>query len=343
MDNKDYFKFSQAHDDDIVDFSKPSGVLVINRDAKEPETALMVANRNLIELITTYKTLRKDLFVDPNYVNRIVDRIIDIVENTNLINYSAFCVYLQVVGYSFSSYNSERNAMTQPEKRELFGQLLDLYIDNRHDIYLYHGYSDQVLQVNSDAASSRRKGKTGIEKMEDVLKPLGFVKAKTIFDLMYKRYCYILPDKGDLDLFNKFLRQNNIVFEFRRTRDNKNPDMFLKIKDDFYILEHKLTNGGGGSQNAEINEIIQFINYEENNDHWHYVSCLQGNFFKKLNSSNLEPKAASQYNNIINNLTNHKGNYFVNGKGFEKLVTDLSYEENIMDVIDNFDKITKND
>lgn len=92
MDNKDYFKFSQAHDDDIVDFSKPSGVLVINRDAKEPKTALMVANHNLIELITTYKTLRKDLFVDPNYVNRIVDRIIDIVENTNLINYSAFCV-----------------------------------------------------------------------------------------------------------------------------------------------------------------------------------------------------------------------------------------------------------
>lgn len=338
MDNKDYFKFSQQNDDDIVDFSRPEGVLVINRNASEPETALMIANHNLTELITTYKTIRNDKDVDPNYENKILDRIIHIIETTNLINYSAFCVYLQVVGYSFSSYNSEKNAMVQSEKRDLIRQLLDLYIDNRHDMYLYHGYSDQVLQVNSDAASSRRKGKTGIEKMEDILKPLGFVKAKTILELKGRRFCYLLPDKGDLDLFNRFLRENGIVFEFRKTRDNKNPDMFLKIKDDYYILEHKLTNGAGGSQNAEINEIIQFINYDEGKEHWHYISCLQGNFFKKLNSSNLEPKAASQYRNVINNLNNHKGNYFINGKGFEKLMHDLAYEENVMNVINQFVK-----
>ena len=66
MDNKDYFKFSQSHDDDIVDFSKPEGVLVINRDASEPETALMLANHSLTELITTYKTIRNDGEVDVN-------------------------------------------------------------------------------------------------------------------------------------------------------------------------------------------------------------------------------------------------------------------------------------
>lgn len=333
MDNKDYFKYSQTNDDDIVDFSKPEGVLVINRNCDEPETNLMIANHNLTELITTYKTIRNESGYD---IDKILDRIINMIESTNLINYSAFCVYLQVVGYSFSSYNSEKNAMTQDDKRELIKQLLDLYIDNRHDMYLYHGYSDQVLQVNSDAASSRRKGKTGIEKMEDVLKPYGFVKAKTILDLKSRRYCYLLPDKGDLELFNRFLNQNGIIFEFRRTRDNKNPDIFLKIKDDYYILEHKLTNGGGGSQNAEINEIIQFINYDENKEHWHYVSCLQGNFFKKLNSNNQEPKAASQYRNIISNLTNHPGNYFINGKGFEKLVIDLAKEDDVLKVINEF-------
>lgn len=51
-------------------------------------------------------------------------------------------------------------------------------------------------------------------------------------------------------------------------------------------MEHKLTNGGGGSQNAEINEIIQFINYGEASNKVHYVSCLAGNFFKKLNKDN---------------------------------------------------------
>lgn len=331
MDNKDYFKYSQLNDDDIVDFSKPEGVLVVNKNSNDPETNLMIANHELIELITTYKTIKDDDdFVDPNYVNRIVDKIIYIIENANLINYSSFCVYLQVVGYSYSSYNSEKNAMSVNDKRELMKQLLTLYIENRHDIYLYHGYSDQVLQVQSDAASSRRKGKTGIEKMEEIMKPLGFVKAKTILELKGKRFCYLLPDKGDLDLFNRFLKENNIIFEFRKTRDNKNPDMLLKINDEYFIVEHKLTNGGGGSQNAEINEIIQFINYGEENKHWHYISCLQGNFFKKINAENQEPKAASQYKNIVNALNSYPQNYFINGKGFEKFINDFTKEPNII-------------
>lgn len=94
MDNKDYFKYSQLNDDDIVDFSKPEGVLVVNKNSNDPETNLMIANHELIELITTYKTIKDDDdFVDPNYVNRIVDKIIYIIENTNLINYSSF-VYI---------------------------------------------------------------------------------------------------------------------------------------------------------------------------------------------------------------------------------------------------------
>lgn len=335
MDNKDYFKFSQTHDDNIIDFSHPEGFLVVNKDSSEPETELMEANHKLINLITTYQTLKTNDGYDENSLNITVDKIAKILETTNLINYSSFCVYLQVVGYSYSTYSSEKNGMSVSEKRELLKQLIDLYIDNRHNLYNFHGYSDQVLQVNSDAASSRRKGKTGIEKMEDILEPCGFVRAKNMLDLMSRKFCYILPDKGDINLFNRFLRENKINFEFRATRDNKNPDLFLKIKNDYYILEHKLTNGGGGSQNAEINEIIQFINYDEIFDNWHYVSCLQGNFFKKLNSSNNEPKAASQYRNVISNLNNHPKNYFLNGKGFEKFIKDLTKEEDVMKTIMN--------
>ncbi len=99
--------------------------------------------------------------------------------------------------------------------------------------------------------------------------------------------------------------------------------MLFKVNNDFYVLEHKLTNGCGGSQNAEINEIIQFINYTEENKDWHYVSCLQGNFFKKLNENNKEPKSANQYKNVINNLNQNPNNFFINGKGFEKLIHDL--------------------
>ena len=321
MNNFNYFKFSQTNDDEIVDFSKAAGVFVITKNKNESQTELMKANHRLTDLITTYKTIKDDS--DETLINKVVDKIINIIETVKLINYTPFCVYFQVIGYSYSSYIEEKDFMTLADKRKMFRELLDIYIFYRHDMYNIHGYSDQVLQVQSDAASSRRKGKVGIEKLEEILLPYGFEKANTILDLEAKINCYILPDKGDKKLFDRFLRMNKIRYEFRETRDGKYPDMLLKIKGDYYILEHKLTNGGGGSQNAEINEIIQFVGYSEVKHNWHYISCLQGNYFKRLNSLNKEPKIVKQYGNVTLNLRKNPKNYFVNGKGFEKLIKDL--------------------
>ena len=325
MNNKAYFKYSQYNNDDAINVDNPEGCLVLNRNEMEEETNLMKANHRLIELITTYKTIRNSPTFNETNKNSIITQIIDVLESTKLINYSAFCVYLQVVGYSFSTYNNEKNSMSQEEKIDLIKNFVDLYIDYRHDIYTFHGYSDQVLQVNSDSSSSRRNGKTGICKMESILTPLGFSHTRNLLSFENTSFAYLLPDKGDINLFNQILNKNNINFEFRKNRENKNPDLFIKIDNNFYVVEHKMTNGGGGSQNAEINEIIQFINYSENNTNWHYVSCLQGNFFKKLNETSNEPKTKNQYNNIINNLNKHQNNYFVNGKGFEKLIIDLTH------------------
>ena len=327
MKNEKYFIYSQNNDDSTVDLTKQEGVLVISKNEKEPDTPLMSANHTLIELITTYKTLTGLESYDENDVQAIIDKIIKIVETTKLINYSSFCVYFQVIGYSYNAYMSEKSKMTIEEKRKLFKELIDLYIHNRHDVYLYHGYSDQVLQIGSDTASSRRKGKTGIEMIEDVLHAYGFEKASSLSDLRSKRLTYILPDKGQKLIFDNYLDELGVEFEFRKTRDAKNPDFLIKINNQVFIMEHKLTNGGGGSQNAEINEIIQFINYDEPRaKNVSYISCLAGDFFKKLNSANTEPKARSQFVNITNNLKNHPDNYFVNGNGFSLLIEDLVKE-----------------
>ena len=134
---------------------------------------------------------------------------------------------------------------------------------------------------------------------------------------------FLLPDKGDRKEFDYFLQERNIDFDFRKIRDNKLPDMLLKIKNDIFIIEHKFTNGGGGSQNAELNEIIQFVNHSEKDSKVHFVSCLQGDYFKKLNSNNKEPKARTQYENIVGALSKNLNNFFVNGKGLKKLVADF--------------------
>ena len=319
MKNLHYFQYSQNNVDEFIDLSKAEGVLVVAKNEQEHPTPLMEANKKLIDLITTYETL---INLAPDTINKVLDSIIDLIENSSSINYTAFCAYFQVVGFSYGTYMGTKNSMTVDEKRELMKTLVELYIKNRHQIYKYLGYSDQVLQVNSDLASSRRKGKTGIEKIEEIIAPLGFVRVRNIYDLKHTELCYLLPDKGDKILFNQFLNDNDIKFEFRISRQMKNPDMFLKIGNEFIILEHKLTNGGGGSQNAEINEIIQFINYCENKGNWHYVSCLQGDFFSKLKHGNREPKAQSQYNDIMKALKLYEVNYFVNGKGLEKLIDD---------------------
>lgn len=324
MNNVKYFKYSQDHADILKNNINPEGKLVINRNEMESETPLMTANTKLIELITTYKTIRNDPSFNESCKLSIIDDVIKIIETTELINYSPFCVYLQVVGYSFDKYKREKKSISVEEKQKLFEKLVNLYIDNRHNVYLYHGYSNQVLQVNSDASSSRRKGKLGIEIVENILNQHGLKRATKFYELVPDDNYYLLPDKGDIHLFNSFLETNKIVFDFRKSRDNKNPDMLIKINGNYYMLEHKLTNGSGGSQNAEINEIIQFINYSETNENWHYVSCLQGDFFNKLSTLNNEPKTQNQYNNILSNLYNNPGNFFVNGNGLTKLISDLT-------------------
>lgn len=316
MDNIELFELSRANSSLNFDFSNPRGVLVIPK-SKDQENELTKANHKIIDYITTYKVI-KDKPEAEELKKNIIGEIIRIIETTDHINYSSFCIYFQVLKYSYSAFMGT-NTLTDDDKYELIKNTVELYIENRHDIYMSHGYSDQVLQVQSDAASSRRNGVTGTNSLSTIMESKGFSRAKSYVDIL-GNYAYILPDKGDKSLLDEILSQNSIDFEFQKTRDNKNPDLAFVLDDDIFILEHKLTNGGGGSQNMEINEIISFIGYSENNKKVHYISCLQGDYLNKLNEENGEPKAAAQYQNIMNNLSNNKSNYFVNEFGLSELI-----------------------
>ena len=328
MYNKNYFEYSLNNKDDIFDYSKSEGVLVISRNANDIPTELMIANNKMINLITAYKIFKEKN--DTENCKKLIIDIIDILDNTNNINYSPLCNYFQVLGYSYASYKSSK--LTKEKKIEIISKMVDLYIENRHDIYQSHGYSAICLQINSDLSSSRRKGKTGIDKMIQILNNysnFNFIQSNNLKDFLNNNYAYVLPDKGDKIIFNDFLKKYSIKFQFREERDNKYPDMLLKINNDYFIIEHKLTNGGGGSQNAEINEIISFIGYSENDlaIKLHYVSCLAGDYISSWNSKQTATKQNTQYDNIIKQLNNYETNYFVNGKGLEKLIDDYLNEK----------------
>ena len=69
-------------------------------------------NLNLNELYFEYKEEVMDAIQFMKHEYPIIDKIIKIVETTKLINYSSFCVYLQVIGYSYNAYMSEKSKMT---------------------------------------------------------------------------------------------------------------------------------------------------------------------------------------------------------------------------------------
>lgn len=330
MNNLEYFKYSLDNRDSVENFVKPEGVKVINESADDDPSILMDVVNKLNGLITTYSTLKSmGKSSTEKVVIEVVDKICKILEKRDLnVNYAPFCVYFQVMRYSYASYKENYLSMDCQEKRDLIIYLLDAYLDNRYEMYEYHGYSHMVLQVMSDASSSRRNGTIGIQMLQAILNPLGFKYVHNYEDLISEKFCYIDSDKKGKKTFKDFIKNKNIAFEFQNSRENKYPDMLIKINNDYFILEHKLTNGGGGSQNAEINEIIDFTRYDENDKNIHFISCLQGDFLQYLTEHSTQPKNIIQRENIIEALTDHPNNYFVNGKALEKLVKDYMKNDN---------------
>ena len=323
--NIELFEYSLSHYDEafdnpinMINDNVAKGTLVISEMSGGKNTPLMESNHELVDLITTYKTLKAIDNIPKEHIDRVVQNIIWMIENVEHINYTAFCQYFQVFGYSWSRYiQTDRNVLTNVEKIQLFSKILDAYIEYRHDLYFSYGYGDQSLQVISDSSSSKRLGKSGIERIEDILK-----------DFKVSKNSYMLPDKGDKDKFLKFLKDNKIAFEFMYTHQRKMPDMLLLLGSEIFIIEHKEIRGSGGSQNHSIGELIDFIKQQERAKNVHYISMLQGDFMKmnltSAESGKATPKVKKQYEDIKTALKEYESNYFLNGNGLKELLKNFN-------------------
>ena len=194
MNNLDYFELSRVNSKVNIDFSNPRGKIIIP-DSKEELNKLTKANKKLLDNIIAYRVLSKNDFFDEVALNKIIEDIVSIVENTNHINYSGFCVYFQVLKYSYDRFMKQRN-LTHRDKIILMRQIVDSYIENRHDMYNSHGYTDQVLQVMCDASSSRRNGSTGASSLGAIMKDNSIIKTSTS-DFMTGENAYFIPDKDN--------------------------------------------------------------------------------------------------------------------------------------------------
>lgn len=318
MTNKELFEFSGLHPEPIIDpyYNKGSLVITPTADEKNP---LMRGNEDLLELITVFGYLTKNgKTKDDVEIQQVVSKVIAILDGVAGINFSPFSQFFMVYNSAHSSYLG----YTPDEKKEFVYEMLRLYCAERHTMYQSHGYTNSMLQIVADNYSHKRNSKTSIVKVIDALAPYGLSR------LPFAAFeggtsFYILPDKGDKELFLAFKSQYGVKMLSAESEQDKLPDMLFKFKGHFFIVEMKSMKGSGGGQDKQIVEVINFIRYYEDNPLIHYLTFLDGEYANLLFRSH-QPKIRRQYADIIACLEANPGNYFVNTAGFTKFLSEFT-------------------
>lgn len=318
MESMDYFNYSKTHPEDFFDEYYSKNLVVIPQKANE-ENDLTKNHIRLIELISAFNVLNKQgKTINDDSVKQIVNDIVNLFITTPSINYSEFSQYFMVQNKTYSLFNK----LNRADKDIFMYEMLKKYCENRHEIYLAHGYTHTTLQVLCDNYSHKRNSKTSIDKVIKLLDPLQLKNYSTIeFEEINENY-YFLPDKGSRLLFENFIKKMNIEMKSREIEHNKLPDIVFKYKNDYYICELKTMKESGGGQNKQVVEISYFIRFSENNKNIHYVTFLDSIYYNKIIYDN-SPKMRTQKEDIETSLRNNPQNYFFNTKSFIKFIEDI--------------------
>lgn len=315
MTNIELFQYSGQHPEPIFDSYYKREKVVIPSTIDQ-SNLLVRKNARLIELISLFDHLsaanrHRD---DPEVID-VVNEVVEILLSTDGINLSAFSQFFMVYNSSYSSFVDYPSA----ERFDFVYEMLGHYVHERHAMYLSHGYSNSILQVVCDNYSHKRNSKTTIVKLCEILERRGFVHSQGD-GLLNASAFYILPDKGDKQLFFGFKAKFEVEMESAKNEQNKLPDMLFHLDGHFYIVEMKTMKGSGGGQDKQLTEVINFIRYSEKNVKIHYLTFLDGEYSNLLHGGVTQPKIRCQYDDAIGCLTRNPGNYFVNTAGFEKFL-----------------------
>lgn len=321
VDNIKLFEFSLDNPEPIIDkFYLKNGNLIISENPQKT-TDLMKKNFDLLESISAYNFAKKSK--NQMTAKRAIEKILEIVKSKN-INYSEFVSFWPVVDISYSLFRK----MTAEEQLEIIKNIVEKYIELRHNLYSSYGYTPTTLQVGKDAKAHKESGNLGIYKVSKILDKVGFKKAnvETLESFISQGgKQYIEADKKGKELFKKLLDHYRIKFFWSKKKEQKMPDFLIKNGKEIFIVEHKHMKEGGGGQDKQINEVVSFIGFSEKNLKVHYVSFLDGMYFNLFaNKKYLKKgKILNQFKNIRQNLKRNKQNYFVNTSGFNRLLKDL--------------------
>lgn len=317
ISNNEMLEYCLNNPDNVID-KYYEGLLerkIIPEDSRT-KNSLTEANKQMIDLFTTIQTLNN--MGDFSKDDEIVKKINEILKTTENINYSPFIQYLMIHNINYGIY---LNLSFSEQK-----MFIKEYIKDRHSMYLSHGYSNIVYQVLSDNYSHKRKADLGTKKIRTQVEALGI---KHYNEENKDGTYYISPDKGDTKLFEELIKKYKIDYPYYNIKNGKLPDLFLKIDKKFVIVEHKNMKQGGGHQNNVMVEVKDFVN-ETSDNRVYFVSYMDGIYFKSIFQDAIKEetfegknKTERTINNIRNIFEKNPNSYFVNTKGFEKLISEL--------------------
>ena len=289
-------------------------------ETPQASNALMQANRDLLNLITAYAVAHT------KHERRLCDGYIDDIARiltTAGMNYSEFACFWPVCDITYSIFMKMEDA----DQRSLLRDLVEQYIELRHRMYGFHGYTATTLQVQADSFAHKHSGSLARIKIIDLLSKRRFERLQNSTHRFTRPVVgkkYILPDGGDKALFKRMLEETNIAFDWSRRHDGKLPDFVVFSKPYVFIIEHKHMKEGGGGQDKQIVELIDFVEQSESQRIVHYVAFLDGAMANTLLvTPRGDGKLSAQLKHIERALRSHPKNYFVNTAGFNAILDAL--------------------
>ncbi len=315
--NKFYWNISLKNPEPITDDYYISDKVIIS------DKNLIQKIERLRELIISYCVIIEK---NKGCIQEIINEIHDIIISIDKIQYTEFIAFWKVLDMSYSIFKKLSN------QKFVLENLLQEYCKKRRKLYDKLGYSNITVQALYDTGSSRKKGKSAIEKIKYIAKDIfkKFLKSNSIEDIEKFNITYFLPDSGDTNLFLQFLENYKLKFSYGKGKQNKMPDFFIKCGKHILIIEAKHLKETGGEQNKSISELIDFIHQNEENPNIHYVSFIDGIYFNLLinppiSKRKKDNKIKQQKKNIeaILEKDKYKNNFFVNTTGMKFLLKDL--------------------
>lgn len=201
-----------------------------------------------------------------------------------------------------------------------FKKITNLYIAKRE---LNDKVPENWVQAIMDSNSSRKKGELGERKLIRILSEYGFREVENWNDFNKTKKCVARFSK---DTFSNERVKEELQIKLKTKKQNKMLDLVIKNNNEFFILEAKHLNVGGGEQDKQVSELIELLSLKEGKENIHYISFLDGTYSNSLlgEINKGSKKKIKQRKEIEQYLKKNPSNFWMNTAGFEEFVSGIA-------------------